>query len=403
MSAFTRSSKFSALGLSPQEAIDTVGSMRELGGASNISSAQAYRATKLGTDIGLSNQDLSAIGGQAGRLGIDPAREIDIVAKGVEAGMQRGLQGEVGRATLDYLRQQSRLGTADERKAAETVTGVAALLGASGIRAFQGEGAISQGVAGITSANQPGDLFGVESVGQAYTTIGQTRLLQSINRDPRFKNMSPLDRAAMTDRILTQVLTGPNSRMYLRDVVAPEIEQAKAQGPAATVAMAGHAAARASTGASALGTYTGIENLEASLVRKMAISRESDTLIGSGMSKVAGALDVPSSVTGSGMPDYGHMTTWAAAAASAASASGPPPSPLMPGGGDARDSTLNNVGDRIVAALNVLIQAVAASNPATGFSAPPTSASTPTPASLAPAHDHGPIGPTASTPKSRRH
>ena len=326
--------------------------MRETAGSQNVTDAQAYRATKLGTYIGLSNQDISAIGGQAGRLGIDPAREIDIVAKGVEAGMQRGLQGEVGRATLIYLQQQSRLGAVNETKAAETVTGMAALLGASGIAAFKGEGAITTGIAGMAAANQPGDLLGVQSTGQAYTTVGAARLLQAINTDPRYRRMSTLDRAAMADRILTQNFTGPNARMYLRSVIAPEIEQAKAQGlygleslekqygfpvgdqsdklvtgslltaaesgdvssylklksqlessgskniPAASVAMAGHAAARASTGASALGTYTGIENLEASLVRNMAISRETDTLIGSGMTKVAGALDAPSSVTG---------------------------------------------------------------------------------------------------------
>ena len=95
--------------------------------------------------------------------------------------------------------------------------------------------------------------------------------------------------------------------------------------------MAEHAAARAGTGASALGTYAGIERIEAALVRDMAISRETDSLIGSGLTTVAGALGAPSALTaGSGMPDYGHMTTWSAGGA-AASAGASVSRPWRPG------------------------------------------------------------------------
>ena len=437
LSAYTRSGKFSALGMDPQQALDVTGSMREIAGSQNVTDAQAYRATKLGTDIGLSNQDITAIGGAAGKLGVDPSTAIDIVAKGVERGGQKGLQGEVGKALLDYLRQQSQLGAVDETKAAETVTGVAALLGASGIAAFKGAGAVTNGVAGVAAANQPGDLFGVQSVGTAYTTIGQTRLLQAINRDPRFKRMSTLDKVGMADRILTQNFTGPNADMYLKSVIAPEIEQAKSQGlfgleslekqygypvgdatdklltgslltaaesgdvsaylklksqlesngpkniPAATKAMAGHAAARAGTGASAMKTFTGIENLEASLVRKMAVSRETDSLVGLGMTKVAGALDAAKAPGG-----FAEATGWGAAISGGLGAladtfasARPPSPPTAAGGGDARDSTLNNVGDRIVAALNVLIQAVANGGsytlPPAGFGTSPTAPALP--------------------------
>ena len=55
-------------------------------------------------------------------------------------------------------------------------------------------------------------------------------------------------------------------------------------------------------------TFTGIENLEASLVRKMAISRETDSLVGSGTTKVAGALDAAKAPGG-----FAEATGWGAA------------------------------------------------------------------------------------------
>lgn len=437
LSAYTRGSRFSALGMDAQQALDVTGGMREAAGASNVSESQAYRTANLGTAVGLSNADISAIGGQAGKLGIDPEQMIDVVAKGVERGGQRGLQGEVGRATLDYLRTQSQLGTADERKAAETVTGMAALLGASGIAVFKGGGAVTQGVAGITAANQPGDLFGVESVGAAYTTIGQTRLLQEINRDPRYKRMSALDRVAMADRILTQGLTGPNSRMYLRDVVAPEIEQAKAQGlygleslekqfgfpvgdqsdklvtgslltaaesgdvsaylklksqleangpgqiPAATTAMASHAMAASAAGASSMRTFTGVENAEAAMLRRLAIAPSTDRNVASLLNKFAGEIS-PSSVTGpasemSTIP-AGDATRIAKADLSGfnlppmlrAEMGGAPATATTPGGDSARDSTLQSVGLAIVSAINLLITTIASAYPPANFSAAPS-------------------------------
>ena len=229
LSAYTRSGKFSALGMDPQQALDVTAHARGGRFAKRNRRASLPRYQN-GHRHRLVQRDITAIGGGAGKLGVDPSTAIDIVAKGVERGGQKGLQGEVGKALLDYLRQQSQLGAVDETKAAETVTGMAALLGAIGIAAFKGAGAVTNGVAGITTANQPGDLFGVQSVGTAYTTIGQTRLLQAINRDPRFKRMSALDKVGMADRILTQNFTGPNADMYLKSVIAPEIEQAKSQG-----------------------------------------------------------------------------------------------------------------------------------------------------------------------------
>ncbi len=416
--------------------------MREVAGASNVSEAQAYRATRLGTDIGLSNQDISAIGGAAGKLGIDPERMIDIVAKGVERGGQKGLQGEVGRATLDYLRTQSQLGTADERKAAETVTSMAALLGASGIAAFKGAGAIATGVAGITAANQPADLLGVQSVGSAYTTLGAARLLQSINTDRRFKRMSGLDKAAMADRILTQGLTGPNAKMYLQSTVAPEIQQAQSQGlygleslekqygwpvgdasdklltgslltaaesgdvsaylklksqleangpgniPDATKALAEHAMARSATGASALSTFSGIERTEAAMVRRLAIAPSTDRNVANLLNRFAGEIS-PSSVTGPTSEMAAIPAGDAARVANAdlsgfnlppmlrAEMGGAPATATAAGGDEARDSTLQSVGIEIVTAINTLAALIAGS---TGYSLPPASLPSPTPA-----------------------
>ena len=456
LSSFTRSSRFSALGLDAQQAIDVIGSMRETGGASNVSETQAYRATKLGTAIGLSNQDISAIGGAAGKLGIDPERMIDIVAKGVERGGALGLQGEVGRATIAYLQSQSRLAAVNEKQAAETVTGMAALLGASGIAAFKGEGAVTTGVAGITAANQPDDLLGVRSVGQSYTMLGQAKLLQSINTDPRFKRMSMLDRVGMADRILTQGLTGPNASLYLRNTVAPEIRQAQAQGlygleslekaynwpvgdasdklltgsmltaaesgdvsaylklksqleangpgniPDASKAMASHAMARAGTGASALGTFSGIERTEAAMVRRLAIAPGTDKNVANLLDKFASAIS-PSSVTGptssAAMPgDTPYGTAFAGGPPGTFYGAPPllagPAAASAGGGGDAAtDSTLQGVGMEIVAAINTLAALIASS---TGYSVPAAGFAPPAPA--APATGH--TGPTASTPKS---
>ena len=448
LSAYTRGSRFSALGMDAQQALDVTGGMREIAGSQNVSEAQAYRAAKVGTAIGLNSQDIAQIGGAAGKLGIDPERLIDIVAKGVERGGQKGLQGEVGRATLDYLRTQSQLGTADERKAAETVTGMAALLGASGIAAFKGSGAVAAGVAGISAANQPGDLFGVQSIGQSYTMLGQAKLLQSINTDPRFKRMSALDRVGMTDRILTQNFTGPNAKMYLKSVIAPEIEQAKSQGlygleslekqygfpvgdqsdrlvtgsllkaaesgdvsaylklksqleangpkniPAATVAMAGHAMARAGAGASALGTFAGVENVEAAMLRRVAIAPSTDKDVASLLNKFAGVISPTAAPKSEMSLTAGDDARIAGADLSRLSLSpmlraemGAPATATAPGGDEARDSTLQGVGIAIVNALNLVIAAITRAPvgepaaPGTTFAtAPAPPASLPSPA-----------------------
>jgi hypothetical protein len=179
--------------------------------------------------------------------------------------------------------------------------------------------------------------------------------------------------------------------------------------------MAGHAAARAGTGASALKTFTGVENVEAAMLRRLAIQPSTDKDVASLLNKFAGVIS-PSSATATPSSEMsvtsGDDARIANADLSRLSLSpmlraemGAPPSTATAagaGGGEARDSTLQGVGIAIVNAINMLVVTLACSG---AYPLPPAAlpAAPAAPASLAPAHDHGPIGPTASTPKSSRH
>ncbi|HUY28826.1 MAG TPA: hypothetical protein VMV27_15560 [Candidatus Binataceae bacterium] len=220
---------WAALGLSPSEATSALTSARETAGATSLSNRGAYRGMRSATLMGLTPQESAATVGGAARLGVDPSKWIDIVERGTTRANQNGQQSEINSALLMYLKRQSEISAVDETAAQKTVMRVASILGASGLPAFKGAGAVA-GVAAIAAANQPGDLFGIGTTGSAITLMGKANILSAINADSTMSKLSSTDKIAMADRILTQGFTGPNAGMFLKSVVAPEIKMARSMG-----------------------------------------------------------------------------------------------------------------------------------------------------------------------------
>jgi hypothetical protein len=422
---------------------------------------------QLGTYLGLTNEQTAQVGGAAGRLGISPEESIRIIASGVERGNQQGRQFEVASASLDYLKQIATSAAVSGTTGLTAITNLTAILAKSGIPGFQGAAGVSA-ISGIESAHRAGDIFGTQTAGQAFVQLGEASILQQVNTDRRFAGRTARDRVALAEQIRQQGFSGPYGKIYgaaihseiataesalgreygleafeeannmpvggYRDasgkwvsvndsvtamdaafqsgdflkaskIQSELLSHGAGQIPDATKAMAEHAAARAGTGASALGTFSGIERTEAAMVRRLAIAPGTDKNVASLLEKFAGVISPTSAIapTSAAMPGDSPWGT--------AFAGGPPGTfygapPLLAGpatasaggGGDAAtDSTLQGVGMEIVAAINTLAALIAG---ASGYSVP-AAGFAPAPAPAAPATGH--TGPTASTPKSPRH
>jgi hypothetical protein len=476
LSSYTRSSRFSALGMDPQAALDVTGSMRETAGSKYVSEAQAYKGAQLGTYLGLTNEQTAQVGGAAGRLGVSPEEAIRTIASGVERGNQQGRQFEIAAASLDYLKSIAASAAVSGTAGLTAITNLSAILAKSGIPGFQGAQGVSA-IAGIESTHRAGDIFGTAAAGAGFVQLGEASILQQVNTDKRFASKTPRDRLAIAEQIRQAGFSGPYGKIYGaaihqeistatsalgRDYGLEAFEEANnfpvggyrdpktgqwvnvndsvmamdaafqsgdfqkassiqskllASGakniPDATKALAEHAMARAGTGASALGTFAGIERTEAAMVRRLAIAPDTDKNVANLLNKFASAIS-PSSVTG---PTSESATIPAGDATRIANAdlSGfnlPPmlraemgsPATATGAGGDpgARDSTLQGVGLEIVSAINTLAALIASS---TGYSVPPAGFGVPTApvpgATRRAATGH--TGSTASTPKAPRH
>ena len=221
--------RWSALGINAADATGMLGGAREIAGADILSNRQAYSSLRTGVYAGLTNeQNVAATGGFA-RLGADSEASIRVVTEGVLRANERGLQGEVLKAQLDYLRTQStRAVIQNPTEANRGISALATMFQASGIPALRGAGAI-HAIRGIGAAFDSSSLFDESKIGSAVTMAGQARLLAAVQTDKRFAKMSPSQRMTEGLRILDRNFTntGADLSLFLKDAVAPTLQAAK--------------------------------------------------------------------------------------------------------------------------------------------------------------------------------
>lgn len=173
----TTGGRWSALGISPSDATQTVSAMRELGGSKYVSNQEAYAGAKLGTYLGFSPEQTAQVGGAAGRLGVSPETAIRTIAAGVERGNQQGRQFEVASASLDYLKQIATSAAVSGTTGLTAITNLTSILAKTGIAAFQGAGGVSA-IGGIEAAHSADDIFGVKAMGAAFAQYGEASMLR---------------------------------------------------------------------------------------------------------------------------------------------------------------------------------------------------------------------------------
>jgi hypothetical protein len=170
-------------------------------------------------------------------LGADSEASIRIVSEGVLRANQSGLQGEVLKAQLDYLRTQSqRTVITNPTEANRGISALASLFEKSGIPALRGAGAIDA-IRGIGAAFDSSSLLDESKIGQSLTTLGQAKLLAAMQTtkhltgftDAQVAKMSPSQRMTEGLRTLDRGFTntGPDLAMFLKDAIAPTLQAAK--------------------------------------------------------------------------------------------------------------------------------------------------------------------------------
>jgi hypothetical protein len=229
--------RWSSLGINAADSTAMLGGARELAGADILSNRGAYRSLRTGVCAGLSNeQNVSATGGFA-RLGADPEESIRIIAEGTMRGGQSGLQGEVLKAQLDFLRTQSqRTVISNPTEANRGISALATLLQASGIPALRGAGAISA-IQSMGAAFDSSSILDETKIGQSLTMAGQAKLLRAAQTAKHLTGYTDAEVAKMGgDARTTEALrimdrgfanTGADLSMFLKYGVATSIEEAK--------------------------------------------------------------------------------------------------------------------------------------------------------------------------------
>ena len=209
----TSGGRWSALGIEPSEATQTVAGTRELGGSKYISNAAAFKGAQLGTYLGFTPEQSAQVGGQAGRLGVKPEEAIRTIAAGVERGNQQGRQFEVAQASLDYLKQIASRAAVSGETGLTSISNLAAILAKSGISGLQGAQGISA-IGGIEAAHAADDIFGVQAAGAGFVQLGEANILRGVNADKRFAARSPRDSLALAEQIRQQGFSGPYGKIY---------------------------------------------------------------------------------------------------------------------------------------------------------------------------------------------
>ncbi len=229
--------RWSALGLTASESTAMLGSSRELAGSDILSNTKAYRSLRMGVYAGLTNeQNVAATGGFA-RLGADSEASIKIITEGVLRANERGLQGEVLKAQLDYLRTQSQSTVIQNPTAAVAgVSALASMFQASRIPSLRGAGAIGA-IRSIGAAFDSSSLFDESALGKSVTMMGQARLLAASSSarhftgysDAEVAKMSPAQRMTIGLRVMDRGFTntGPDLSLFLKNAIAPTLQTAK--------------------------------------------------------------------------------------------------------------------------------------------------------------------------------
>lgn len=212
----TSGGRWSNLGIDPNEATQMVAAMREAGGSRYVSNQEAFAGAKIGTLLGLPNEQIAQTG-TAARYGASPEEAIRVVAAGVERGNQQGRLPEILQASLGYLKDLSTSAAVSGTTALTAISNISAILAKSGIPGLQGAQGISA-IAGIERAHSSDDLFGVGAAGAAFVTMGEANILRGVNADQRFASRTPRDRLALAEQIRQQGFSGPYAAIYGRAI-----------------------------------------------------------------------------------------------------------------------------------------------------------------------------------------
>jgi hypothetical protein len=229
--------RWSALGINAADSTAMLGGARELAGADILSNAQAYRSLRTGVYAGLTNEENVAATGGFARLGADSEASIRVVTEGVLWAGERGLQGEVAKAQLDYLRTQSqRAVIANPTAAVAGVSALAAMFQASGIPQLRGAGAIGA-IQSIGAAFDSSSILDEGAIGKSITMTGQAKLLAAMQTakhltgftDAQVAKMTPSQRMTEGLRTLDRNFTntGPDASLFLKNAVATTLQAAK--------------------------------------------------------------------------------------------------------------------------------------------------------------------------------